>query len=142
MQLDDINLAILGILKEDARLPISHIADKLGISRASVGKRIERLKSTGVIARYTIATNIALERKLVRGVMQIRVEGAKIQSVTRALQLELAIQKIYSTNGKWDLLVELQADGLEKFDQILDRIRNIPGVASSETSILLSTYKT
>lgn len=141
MQLDEINLAILGILRDDSRTPISHIAQMLGISRTSVAKRIERLENTGVIVGYTITTKTVHERHLVQGVMQIRVEGTKIQAVTRALQLELGIQKIYSTNGKWDLLVELKADGLEKFDQTLDRIRNIQGVASSETSILLSSYK-
>ncbi|XYQ53397.1 Lrp/AsnC ligand binding domain-containing protein [Pectobacterium carotovorum] len=46
-----------------------------------------------------------------------------------------------TTNGKWDLLVELRADNLEIFDQILGRIRRIEGIYNTETSILLSTRK-
>ncbi|MBH2001771.1 MAG: Lrp/AsnC family transcriptional regulator, partial [Moraxellaceae bacterium] len=41
-----------------------------------------------------------------------------------------------------DILVELQSDSLENFDKALERIRNISGIYNSETSILLSTYKT
>lgn len=141
MQIDTTDTAILGILKNNARTPISHIADTLNISRANVTKRIERMEYFGLIAGYTIQTKLPPSPNLVRGWVHIQVDGNKISFVTRALSLELATKKVHSTNGKWDLLVELEAESLEKFDQTLDRIRSITGVASSETSILLSTYK-
>jgi DNA-binding Lrp family transcriptional regulator len=70
------------------------------------------------------------------------VEGTKAQSVIRELRLETAVERLHTTNGKWDLLVELKSDSLESFDKALERIRNISGIYNSETSILLSTYKT
>lgn len=140
MNIDEIDNAILGILKANARTPTSHIAERLAISRANAKKRIERMENIGVITGYTVRTRQVSDHQ-VRAWVHIRVEGNKISRVTRALQLELATQKVHSTNGKWDLLVELETDSLEKFDQTLDRIRGITGVASSETSILLSTYK-
>ena len=60
----------------------------------------------------------------------------------RELRLESAVERVHTTNGKWDILVELQSDSLENFDKALERIRNISGIYNSETSILLSTYKT
>lgn len=140
MQLDAIDTAILGLLRMNARMPTSHIASQVGISRASVSKRIERMEVQGVITGYTIYTRPSPNNR-VRAWVHIRVEGNKLGSVTYALSLELATQKVHSTNGKWDLLVELETDTLKQFDQTLDRIRSIAGVASSETSILLSTYK-
>ncbi|MFB2538417.1 MULTISPECIES: Lrp/AsnC family transcriptional regulator [unclassified Acinetobacter] len=142
MKTDDVDIAILGILKQDARTPISHIAEKLKLSRASVTKRIERMQDTGVIANYTITTKLNHLRPMVRAWMHIQVDGTKTQVVMKSLRVELSIQRIHSTNGKWDLLVELESEDLEKFDQALDRIRNIAGIANSETSILLSTHKT
>lgn len=141
MKVDELDLAILGILKNDARTPVTHIATQLNISRASVCKRIERMENIGVILNYTIQSNLANEKHKVRAWTHIRVDGTRTQAVMKALRLELAVQRIHSTNGKWDLLVEVEADNLEQFDQALDRIRNITGIASSETSILLSTYK-
>ncbi len=141
MTTDRTDIAILGILKNNARTPVSHIAKTLGLSRASVSKRIEQMENAGIILGYTIQTKLS-PSQLVQAWVHIRVDGNKIAGVTRALSLELATKKVHSTNGKWDLLVELEADNLANFDKILDRIRSISGVASSETSILLSTYKT
>lgn len=141
MYKDDTDSAILGILKNNARTPISHIAKTLGISRINVSKRIERMEYTGLITGYTIKSRQKSTPNLIKAWVHIRVDGNKIKSVTRSLSLECATQAVHSTNGKWDLLVELQADTLAQFDQTLDRIRGISGVASSETSILLSTYK-
>ena len=52
-----------------------------------------------------------------------------------------AVGALYSTNGRWDLVAELRSDSLEAFDRVLGRIRLIEGIASTETSLLLSTHK-
>ena len=51
------------------------------------------------------------------------------------------VAALHTTNGRWDLIAELRADNLEAFDQVLGTIRRIPGIANTETSILLSTHK-
>jgi DNA-binding Lrp family transcriptional regulator len=48
---------------------------------------------------------------------------------------------LHSTNGRWDLMADLRADSLEAFDKVLNAIRQIEGISSTETSILLSTHK-
>jgi DNA-binding Lrp family transcriptional regulator len=51
------------------------------------------------------------------------------------------VSALHTTNGRWDIVAELRADTLEEFDRVLGRIRRIDGVATSETNLLLSTYK-
>lgn len=48
---------------------------------------------------------------------------------------------LHTTNGRWDIVAELRADTLENFDRMPDAIRCISGIATTETSILLSTHK-
>ncbi|MDH3194973.1 MAG: Lrp/AsnC ligand binding domain-containing protein, partial [Hyphomicrobiales bacterium] len=48
---------------------------------------------------------------------------------------------LHTTNGKWDIVAEIETETLERFDQVLRRIRMIGGIAGTETSILLSSYK-
>jgi len=48
---------------------------------------------------------------------------------------------LHTTNGRWDIVAEVRAESLEAFDAALGRIRLTPGIANTETSILLSTYK-
>lgn len=123
-------------------MSITDLAAKARVSRATVQKRIEYMESTGVITGYTIRFRPNAERNVIRAWMSIMVEGTKAQAVIRELRLESAVERLHTTNGKWDILVELESDSLINFDKALERIRNISGIYNSETSILLSTYKT
>lgn len=140
--MNNIDLIILGLLKDNARISITDLAAKTRVSRATVQKRIEYMESTGVITGYTVRFRPNTEKNIIRAWMNIMVEGTKAQAVIRELRLESTVERLHTTNGKWDLLVELQSDSLENFDKALERIRNISGIYNSETSILLSTYKT
>ena len=51
------------------------------------------------------------------------------------------VRTLHTTNGRWDIVAELRADSLEAFDKVLGRIRQVEGVATTETSLLLSTHK-
>ena len=51
------------------------------------------------------------------------------------------VRALHSTNGRWDIVAELGTDTLEAFDRTLATIRLIDGIASTETSILLSSRK-
>lgn len=139
--MNNIDHIILGLLKDNARMSITDLAAKARVSRATVQKRIEYMESTGVITGYTIRFRPNAERNVIRAWMSIMVEGTKAQAVIRELRLESAVERLHTTNGKWDILVELESDSLINFDKALERIRNISGIYNSETSILLSTYK-
>ena len=51
------------------------------------------------------------------------------------------VRALHTTNGRWDIVAELATDSLEAFDEALRRVREIKGISSSETSLLLSTHK-
>lgn len=51
VELDAIDLQILGLVQEDAALSIAEIAERVGLSSSPAWRRIERLKKAGVITR-------------------------------------------------------------------------------------------
>jgi len=59
----------------------------------------------------------------------------------RQLQRLADVHAIHTTNGRWDLILELGTETLEALDAALSRIRRLDGVMTSETSLLLSTRK-
>ncbi|KJV45790.1 AsnC family transcriptional regulator [Acinetobacter indicus] len=132
---------MLGLLRENARISITEIAQKTRNSRATVQKRIEYMEAAGIITGYTVRIKPNLNPQLIQAWMSIMVEGNNAQAIIKELRLDPAIQTLHTTNGKWDLLVEIQSDNLVNFDLILSRIRSISGIYNSETNILLSTYK-
>jgi DNA-binding Lrp family transcriptional regulator len=71
--------------------------------------------------------------------MTIAIEGQAAARVIRALGGLPEVSAVHTTNGRWDLVVELGAADLADFDAVLRRIRLIPGVTASETSLLLAT---
>jgi DNA-binding Lrp family transcriptional regulator len=73
--------------------------------------------------------------------MTVAVEGNRIDALLVALRGDPAVSGLHTTNGRWDIVAELQADSLEAFDRVLSRIRLLDGVAHTETSLLLSTSK-
>ena len=137
--MNDTDSQILGLLRDNARMSITDLANKIRVSRATVQKRIEYMEMNGIIMGYTIRIKPSANQNTIRAWMNIMVEGTQTRAVVKALRLDSAVQTLHTTNGKWDLLVELESDSLESFDKILERIRNISGIYNTETSILLST---
>jgi DNA-binding Lrp family transcriptional regulator len=94
-----------------------------------------------VVAGYTVRLRAPEEDRRIVALMLLAVEGPSIESVLAALRGDAAVAALHTTNGRWDIVAELRADTLEEFDRVLGRIRRIDGVATTETSLLLSTLK-
>ena len=94
-----------------------------------------------MITGYTVRLRPDSEPQRIRAWMAIAVEGNGAPNVIRALRGEAAVGTLHSTNGRWDIVAEVRAGSLESFDAALGRIRLTPGIAGTETSILLSTFK-
>jgi DNA-binding Lrp family transcriptional regulator len=139
--MNDTDSQILGLLRDNARMSITDLAKKVRVSRATIQKRMEYMEETGIITGYTVRMRPSVEQNRIRAWMHIMVEGSKTSNVIKELRVDPAVHTLHSTNGKWDLLVEIKSENLESFDKILDRIRTIAGINNTETSILLSTYK-
>lgn len=141
MHLNDTNRQLIALLRDNARTPVTELAAKLRVSRATVQKHIDKLEQAGIIVGYTVRLKPEAEAQRIRAWMSVAVEGPRAPAVLQALRGEPHVYALHSTNGRWDIVAELRADSLEQFDRVLGRIRLIPGIAATETSLLLSTYK-
>ena len=139
--MDDIDRQLIALLREDARVPIATLAKKLRVARGTVQNRLAKLEADGTVMGYTVRLRPQVEEQRIRALMTVAVEGNKAEAVLKALRGDPAVGALYSTNGRWDIVVELRADSLEAFDRVLGRIRLVDGISSTETSLLLSTHK-
>ena len=140
--MDDLDQRLITLLRHNGRRSVSDLALELGVSRATVRSRMERLERSGNIVGYTVILRADAVSLAVRGIMLIEVEGRAADRVVDALGGFPEVSAIHTTNGKWDLIVELGAASLSDFDAILRRIRLIAGVIASETNLLLATPRT
>ena len=139
--MDDTDRELIGLLRDDARIPVATLAAKLRIARATVQNRLTKLEREGVILGYTVRLKAGSEAPRIRALMSIAVEGNRSAEVLTRLRGNPNVCTLHSTNGRWDIVAELRADSLELFDGVLRVIRQIDGIANTETSILLSTLK-
>ena len=136
---DDLDEKLITLLRHNGRRSISDLALEARASRATVRARLERLERDGTILGYTVILRADTVDLGVRGIMMIEIEGHVTDKVIRALSGFPEISAIHSTNGRWDLIVELGAATLTDFDGVLRRVRLVPGITNSETSLILST---
>jgi DNA-binding Lrp family transcriptional regulator len=139
--LDDLDTRLIAELRRDGRAALSDLAERMGLSRATVRARMERLTAKGEIAGFTVLTRGDVQSAPVRGLMMIGIEGRGGEKVMARLTGIPAVNAVHSTNGKWDLIAELGTQTLLELDEVIHRIRNIEGVMTSETNLLLSTRK-
>lgn len=137
--LTDLDERLLSALRQDGRAPIAALAARLGVSRATVSSRIEKLTARGVIIGFTVRVREDADRSAVRAVSFIEVVGRSTDTVIDRLRGLSEIQSLHTTNGGWDLVAEISCRDLGAFDEVLRRIRATEGVVNSETSLLLSS---
>jgi DNA-binding Lrp family transcriptional regulator len=139
MTVSDKDRALLALLSENARMPVTELARKLGLSRTTVQARIERLEADGVIAGYGLRLSDAYRSGLVRAHVLITIAPKSLPAVTAALAAISEVTTLHSVSGTFDLIAILAAPSIADLDSLIDRIGAIDGVERTLSSIILST---
>lgn len=139
--MDDADHRLIAELRRDGRASVLALATRLQVSRATVRLRLARLQASGEILGFTAITRGDVADAAVRGLMLIGIEGRGGDRITTRLSGMAEVTAVHATNGRWDLIVEIAALSLAELDQVLRRIRNLDGVVTSETNLLLSSRR-
>src|ERR1700678_1804257 len=139
--MDSLDRKLLGLLRVDARTSTATLAKTLGVSRGTVANRIARLDKAGTIVGLTVTLRTGARTAEVKAWISIAVEGDRTREVARLLLGEPALTALHDTNGRWDLVGEICAASNADLSEVLERIRRIKGIATSETSIHLRTFR-
>ena len=139
--LDDTDRRLITLLRENGRLPSATLARHLGVSRGTVQNRIDRLVEAGVLLGFTVRLSGEAEAAAVRAIMAVEVRSADMRAVVASLRRMPEVGRVWSTNGRWALVAEINARDLAALDATLTAIRALKAVSNSETSILLAALK-
>src|SRR5579871_6595625 len=101
---DEVDRRLLGLLRKDARLPIARLSKSLGISRASIYARLQRLQRSGVIEGYTVRLNPDFDRRLIRAHVLMEVTAKQARATEKQLQAMPEIIALYAISGVYDLI--------------------------------------
>ncbi|MEO6790534.1 MAG: Lrp/AsnC family transcriptional regulator [Ornithinibacter sp.] len=139
--LDDLDRRLISALRADGREPVSALARRLGVSRATVNSRIERLLDSGTILGFSVRVQDDRDPDTIRAVALIEVQGRSTTTAINQLRGLPEVHALHTTNGGWDLVAELRTGTLAEFDAVMGQIRSVEGVVNSETSLLLRSIR-
>ncbi len=136
---DNLDRTLIGLLRSDGRAPVSKLADIMGVSRATVQTRLDRLLASGALLSFTARVREDYAVNQIRAIMMIEVSGRNTTQVINKLRGLPELTALHTTSGKWDLIAEVLVESLSEFDSVLREVRLVDGVLNSETNILLTS---
>jgi len=137
--LDPTDIALLALLRDDARAPTAELARRLNLSRTTVQSRMERLQRQRVITGYTVVVPDAIEAELVRAHVLITLAPRRSGAIELALRKIPEVRVLHSVSGPFDLIAIVAAASIGELDALIDRIGGLDGVERTTSAIVLST---
>jgi Lrp/AsnC family transcriptional regulator, leucine-responsive regulatory protein len=142
-ELDETDREILAQLQENARTSNAEIARRIGLTASAIHHRIRKMEEAGVIRGYAARLDpVALDVKLASFIRVQTGEGAKASEITRALAALPEVQEVHRVVGEDCFFVKVRVRDPQALAELLDeRVQTIPNVASTKTTIVLTTAK-
>jgi DNA-binding Lrp family transcriptional regulator len=137
--LDELDRNILGLLGADARMSVATLARRLKVARSTIQARLERLETNGTIAGYTLKLGEMAREGRLRASVLVTIEPRAQAGILARLKSMTEVERVVTTSGRFDLLMQVAAANTQSLDEVLDQIGGLQGVKSSESLIHLST---
>lgn len=134
--MDNIDVALLKLLQEDARMTVSELSKQLALSRPSVTERIHRLQEKGIIEEFTARVSpAAIGRETI---LFIQISELKItpREFERLIKEERDIIECHRVTGQTSYFIKAAVSRIEGLGMLVDRL--IP-YGSINTSIVLGS---
>jgi len=140
-RLDPLDCKMIRLLQKDGRMSNTAMAQALGISEYTVRTRLKKILDSGIIRIVAQANPIDLGFAL-SGNLKIRIDLKMTKQVLKKLSEIDELVWIALTTGGTDLDVDFAVRSMRELQTLIfDRISNIEGVFSTETSLMVDLVK-
>ena len=141
VEIDRIDRKILEELQRQGRLPMTELAQRIGLTTSPCTERVKRLEREGVITGYHARVNPeALGRGLLVFVeLTLSSKSAQVfETVRQALLLEPRVVECHLISGSFDYLVKVRLSAMREYRELLGHIlRQIPVPAQSNSYVVM-----
>ena len=136
---DRVDELLLGLLREDARASNTRIATKLGLSESAVRRRIDNLKASGRIRRFTVDVD---DRDLSSAITWVSVApSTPTRQVSERIRGVKGVESVYETAGQFDIAVVVKGADIGEVNATIEGIRRTAGVTGTNTTMVLRTIR-
>ena len=144
-ELDRLDRKILDLLQKNGRLPITELAEKVGLSSTPCTERVHRLEREGVITGYHAHVNpVALGKPLLVFV-EIKLSaksGDVFDKVKKEMMFIPEVMECHLVSGEFDYLIKARISQMTEYRRLLGNILlKLPGAAESRSSVVMEEVK-
>ncbi|MCW4049815.1 MAG: Lrp/AsnC family transcriptional regulator [Candidatus Bathyarchaeota archaeon] len=137
--MDETDHKILALLKENARIPLSHISQEIGLSSPSIKDRIEKMESTGVIQGYKPVIDYSQLGLGITAFVRLTLQYPVCcqENIADVIKEIPEVVEGHYTDGDEDMLLKVVTESPRSLRDTLNNINMIPGVAYTKATISL-----
>lgn len=140
--MDLIDAGIIRCLTKDARMNASRISQQVNLSLSAVLERIKKLEASGLIKGYTAVIDERMAGFDVQALISIRLEHPKYNAeFTQQMLSHERVMECFYITGDFDYMARISAGSTEELTNVLNSIKQIPGVSLTRTYVVLDNIK-
>ena len=144
MALDIIDVKILEILQNNARVSISDLSKQVNLSLSAVSERLRKLENSNVIEQYTTIIKPSAMEKELAVLMLVSLEstsGSPIKELQSFVDDNDEILECHHITGEYDYALKIATKNTESLERMMTSIKSIAGVRHCQTNVILSSSK-
>lgn len=139
-QIDNIDSGIISALSRDGRRSYADVGAEVGLSTAAVHERVRKLVERGTIQRFSVQVDHEAVGLNFTAFVAIRNDGgAHCREIAPRLREIAAVQELHSVAGEYDFLAKIRTRRARDLEDVLARIKAIPGVSRTTSTVVLNT---
>lgn len=138
--LDDLDRAIIGLLKTDGRMSFTEVSKQLNLPEATARYRVQRLLQSKVVKIHAALNPEHLGTPRVM-IVQLFVENGKIDAVAAALVEIDEVQFVAVTAGHHNIVIDVCFGTHDELLAFYDKLHQIPGVIRYESQVVMKLLK-
>ncbi|WP_313694485.1 Lrp/AsnC family transcriptional regulator [Halorarum halobium] len=132
--MDDLDRAILNVLRRDARTPYTEIADRVGTSEGTVRNRVDRMSEDGIIERFTVTTRTGNVKAMVETSVDMNVDTSEVSSTLAEWE---EVDFVWQVSGEEDIVLIVDCVDTRAVNELISRARELPEVEGTKTRLIL-----
>ena len=140
-KIDKMDLKILSELQEDARKSLREIAEKLGVTEATIYNRNNKMKKLRIIEKFIPVINYSMLGFDLIAVIGITAEGGKIVEVENMLAKLPNVTAVYDVTGEFDVITVAKFKDRESLNKFVKDIGKLEHVVKTYTMLVLNVVK-
>jgi len=138
-EIDKVDLKILALLVEDAKLPYTEVAKKVFVSGGTVHVRMRKMEEMGIVKGTTLKMDYTKMGFDITAFLGIYLEKSSLYDEVIVKLREIPeIVKIHYTTGNYNIFLKIHCKDTKHLKEVLhDKIQNVKGIERTETMISL-----